>query len=256
MNDFSLISLVLVLVLQAFLVVILLWREVVARFPFFFAYNAFAITAESLKFLVHRDFHAYYYVFLATQPCYALLGYLAVAEVFHRVFDRFRRLWWFRLLIPLVGVGALGLSVLIAALRPPVEASHFLAAVFVLEILVRLLQLGVFLLILALGNLFTLLWRQHSFGIASGFGLAAVGTLAAIVARSILGTRYAFTLQFVPSVTYFMAVVIWLVSFLKPLPADPLQDLRPLLTPDAMDNWAEGFRQGSKAFKRKSPLNL
>jgi hypothetical protein len=237
-------------ILQTWLAALLMRRRVIGRFRFFFVYTLFAIGAEIAKFAFRANPATYFHVFLATQPIYALLGYLAIAEIFYGVFKNFHRIWWFQLLFPVFGILALGLSILIVALRPPKQANEFLATVFVLEIIVRCLQLGVFFLIFGLANFFSLSWRQYSFGITAGFGLAACGILAAIVGRSIFGTKYAAMLQFVPSVTYLLAVLIWLVSFLKPLPLDPLRDVRPLLTPEMMRELYERYKRLTKGLFR------
>lgn len=243
MTRLGTILLVAVLLLQTWLALILLWQGTARRFRFFSAYTIFAIVAESAKLIVHRNFEIYYYVYVATQPLYALLGYLAIAEVFHRVFKNFYGIRWFKLLFPAFGVCALLFSVLLVSLHPPLQATPFLATVFVFEIVVRCLQLGVFFLIFGLANFFNLLWRQYSFGITSGFGLAASGILVTMIARSLFGTKYAFVLQFVPSVTYLCAVIVWLVSLLKPLPSDPLQDFRPLFTPEGMRELYERYKR-------------
>lgn len=232
-----------VLLLEAWLAFVLLWQGMARRFRFFTAYTVFAVLAELAKWIVHRNFRYYYYAYVATQPLYALLGYLAIAEVFHRVFKNFHGIRWFKFLFPTFGACALVFAILLVYLRPPVEAGPFLATVFVFEIVVRCLQLGVFFLIFGLANFFNLFWRQYSFGITSGFGLAACGILASMVARSIFGTKYAAVLQFVPSVTYLCAVIVWLVSFLKPLPSDPLQDFRPLFTPEGMRELYERYKR-------------
>jgi hypothetical protein len=230
-------------VLQTWLAVLLVQKRAARDFRFFFIYTVFAVIAEITRFAVHGNFRTYVYVFWISQPIYALLGYLAIAEVFYHVFKNFYGIRWFRFLLPGMGIFMVGLSVLIAILRPPIQAGQFLTTVFVFEIIVRCIQLGVFFLIFGLAQFYDLFWRQYSFGIASGFGVAAFGILATIVARSIFGTKYALALQFVPSVTYLLAVVIWLAAFLKPLPPDPLRDVRPLLTPELMRELYERFKR-------------
>jgi hypothetical protein len=231
-------------VLQTWLALLLVRKGAVRTFKFFFAYTVFAVIAEFVKIaLAQRDFHLYVYAFLVTQPIYALLGFLSIAEVFSHVFKNFYRIWWFRFVFPSFGVLAVATSVLIAVLRPPVQANAFIATLFVLEIIVRCLQLGVFLLIIVLANFYELFWRQHSFGIATGFGVAALGILVATLVRSIFGTTPVFVLKFLPPLSYLAAVLIWLISFAKPLPPDPLGDVRPLFTPELMRELAERYRK-------------
>lgn len=230
---------------QIALAILLVRRKVVGAFRSFFVYTVFAIVAEATKFAVRGNFYTYGLVFFVTQPIYALLGFLAIAEVFNCVFGSFRRFWWFKFLFPGFGLLAVAISILITALRPPVQASPFLATVFVLEIIVRCLQLGVFFLIFGLAEFFDLYWRRHSFGIAAGFGLAAFGILATIVIRSIFGTKYASVLQFVPSVTYLLAVLIWLISFLRP-ERDPFEGMDHLFTPELFIERLEEYKRRFK----------
>jgi hypothetical protein len=243
MNYITALSLLVAPLLQLWLAILLVRKRVARDFRFFFVYTAFAVVAEIVKFLFRGDPLTYFQVYLVTEPLYALLGYLAISDVFYQVFQNFHRIWWFKLLLPGMGLLMLGLAVIIATLRPPLQASEFLATVFVLQIIVRCLQLGVFFLIFGLARFYYLFWRQYSFGIAAGFGVAAFGILVTFVARSIFGTKYAPALQFLPSVTYLLAVLIWLVSFLKPLPPDPLREVRPMLTPDLMRELYERYRR-------------
>jgi len=231
-------------VLQVWLAVLLGRRGAVGYFRFFFAYIVFAIIAGLLKFFaLQAAYTVFYYTFLSTEPIYALLGYLAIAEVFYHIFRNFYRIWWFRFLFPTFGLLALGVSVFIAVVRPPVQATPFLATVFVFEIIVRCLQLGVFFLIFGLAKLYGLYWRQYSFGIAAGFGIAAFGLLLTFVLRSIFGTKHAFMFQLISQVTYLLALLVWLVSFLKPLPPDPLQEVRRSLTPEMLQDLYEQYRR-------------
>lgn len=243
MNSITALSLLVAPLLQLWLAALLVRKRVARDFRFFFIYTVFAVVAEVAKFLVRANPLTYIQVYLVTEPFYALLGYLAIYDVFHQVFRNFQRIWWFKFLLPGMGLLMLGIAITIATLRPPMQAGEFLATVFVLQIIVRCLQLGVFFLIFGLARFYYLFWRQYSFGIAAGFGVAAFGILVTFVARSISGTKYITALQFLPSVTYLLAVLIWLVSFLKPLPPDPLREIRPLLTPDLMRELYERYRR-------------
>src|SRR5437016_1873386 len=101
------VSLLSVAMLQALLVTLLVRKRVVNDFPFFFSYTVFAVVTGLTKFFVRDNPVIYYYAFLATEPIYALLGYLAIAEVFYYVFKTFYRVWWFKFLFPAFGILAL-----------------------------------------------------------------------------------------------------------------------------------------------------
>ena len=72
--------------------------------------------------------------------------------------------------------------------------------------------------------------------------MAAFGILATIVIRSIFGTKYASVLQFVPSVTYLLAVLIWLISFFRP-ERDPFAGLDHLFTPELFMERLEEYKR-------------
>ena len=115
-------------VLQTWLFFLLVRRRLVRRFPFFFAYTVFAVLAEVLKgVLLYRNSRgwAYFYVAWGVDALYAVLGFLAMVEVFQHVFANFFYLRWFKFLMPAVGAGMLGTAVLIAVVHPPVDASRW-----------------------------------------------------------------------------------------------------------------------------------
>ena len=135
-------------VLQTCLAVLLSRRQAFKTFPFFFWYTVFAVIAEALKFaLVISDRHntvTYFYVYWGAEAIYAVLGFLAIHEVFRHVFENFNRLSWFKFLLPAVGVIMLGISALIPIFHPAVETEPLLESIYSLQIAVRCLQLGIF----------------------------------------------------------------------------------------------------------------
>src|SRR5438067_10434091 len=142
-------------VLQLCLALLLIRRRVLKFFPFFFAYTIFAVIAETGRFFLFKGPYAYYYYFFwTTEALYAVLGFLAIYEVFSGVFRNFYRLWWFRLLLPAMGILMLALSLLIPLTRPPVHAPVTLVTIIVAEIAVRCLQVGLFVLTFLLARIF------------------------------------------------------------------------------------------------------
>jgi len=234
------------LVIQACLLVLLLARRAYRRFPFFLSYTIFAVLVEVARMIVAiRSFNTwtYFYLYWGGEAVYAVLGFLAMYEVFREVFSNFYRLAWFRFLMPSVG----GLMLLIAALipltHPPSHAPAILALIFNLQIAVRCLQLGVFLLIFLLARVFNLYYRQYAFGISAGFGIAAMGILAGTLVRTHFGLQHGIFFQFAPAVSYCVAVAVWLVSFVRPEPTDPFADFQHLFTPELFLRELERYRR-------------
>jgi hypothetical protein len=231
-------------VLQLCLLILLAHRRVLRSFCFFTTYTAFAIVAAIIKFFVRDSDATYFHAYVVTEPIYAVLGFLAIYEVFRQIFSDFYRIGWFKFFLPGIGLLMLAASVLIAEVRPPVQASRFLATVFILEIGVRCLQLGMFFLILILAKAYNQR-RRYTFGVTVGFGVSAFGILFTIVARSEFGTKYAYLLTFLPSVSYLIAVLIWLAAFWRPEP-NPNGDARLPLTPEFFIEQLRRYKQHAK----------
>jgi uncharacterized membrane protein (DUF441 family) len=222
-------------VLQTCLVVLLLRRRASRAFPFFFAYTVFAVGAEVCKFALALHQHntlQYFYLYWGAEAVYAVLGFLAIHEVFRHVFENFDRLPWFKYLLPVVGVIMLGIALLIPIVHPAVDTEPLLESIYSLQISVRCLQLGIFFLIFLLARIFDLDYRQYAFGIAVGFGIAAAGILLGTLVRTGLGLKFIMFFQYFPSVAYCIAATVWLASFIRAEPEDPFRNFRHLFTPE------------------------
>ena len=113
--------------LQSCLAILLVVRGTYRRFRFFLAYTVFAVVAEASKFFFFvrdKDGWAYFKVAWGAEAVYAVLGFLAIYEVFRHVFENFDRLPWFKFLLPAVGVVMLGISILDSYCAPPVRQSR------------------------------------------------------------------------------------------------------------------------------------
>jgi len=237
-------------VLQGCLAVWVLRRRVYRRFPFFVLYTLFAIGAEACKvsflLLGKQNTLKYFYLYWGAEAVYAVLGFLAIYEVFRDVFENFRHLRWFRALLPAIAALMLALAVLIPVVHPAVDTEPLEEGIFSLQIAVRCLQLGVFCLIFWLARFFDLDYRQYAFGIAAGFGIAAAGILAGTLVRTGLGLKFLMLFEYVPTVAYCLAVTVWLVSFIRPEPEDPFRNFRHLFTPELFLKQLQRHRQDVK----------
>ena len=240
-------------VVQTWLTLLLVRRRAYKSFPFFFTYTVFAVVAELCKFTVAQYSQhpmQYFYLYWGAETIYAALGFLAIHEVFRRVFENFKSLPWFKFLLPIVGLGMLAISVLISTVHRAVETAPFLEGIYSLQIAVRCLQIGVFFLIFLLARVFNLDYRQYSFGIAAGFGIAAAGILLGTLVRTGLGLKSLMFFQYVPVVAYCMAVAVWLASFLRVEPDDPFRNFRHLFTPELFVGRLARYKQDVRGMFR------
>jgi hypothetical protein len=240
-------------VLQTWLTFLLVRRRAHKGFPFFFTYTVFAVVAELCKFAVAQySPHpmTYFYFYWGAEILYAALGFLAIHEVFRRVFENFESLPWFKFLLPMVGLGMLAISALIPIVHRAVETAPFLEGIYSLQIAVRCLQIGVFFLIFFLARAFELDYRQYAFGIAIGFGIAAAGILLGTLVRTSLGLKSLMFFKYVPSVAYCIAVTVWLASFVRAEPDDPFRDFRHLFTPELFAEQLRRYKQEVRSIFR------
>ena len=234
------ISLTLIVVpaaLRAWLIAVLLRRGLQRQFRVFFLYNAFGVTIAVLKLVaLSIGYRTYFVVYWTTEIPYTLLELLAMLEVFPITFKTFSLLKVFQRTIWAVAAVMIGISLLQAILMPPQHVNRLLAWIYSLEIGVRYVQGGIFVLFVALVKFWQIEWRQYTLGIVLGFGVLVIGTLTPGMLRSEFGTNFTSAFKYVPAVAYIIAVFIWLVMFYRPQAPDPQQSRRAPLSPGEVAN--------------------
>lgn len=240
-------------VLQGLLAILMVWRGTYRRFRFFFVYTLFAIVAEITKFILYdpnRNTWTRFWITWGLEAIYAVLGFLAIYEVFRYVFENFQHIAWFKFLLPVTGAIMLGIAVLIPIVHRAVDADSLLEGIFALQVAVRCLQLGTFFLIFLLARIFDLDYRQYAFGIAAGFGITVVGILLSTLVRTGLGLKFLMFFKDIPSVAYCIAVTVWLASFVRAEPDDPFRDFRHLFTPELFAEQLRRYKQEVRSIFR------
>ncbi|SRR6266700_3121989 len=222
------------LALQGCLAYFLFARGLHKQFRFFYVYTVSAVVIEIVRFGFRNHLEPYFYIYWATEALYAVLAFLAIHEVFRWVFRNFYKIRGFWLLVPIITL----IMLLIIALRlhqpHMVEAYRIISVIISSKIAVSFLQLGIFALFFFLVMLFHLGWRQHPFGIAFGFGIAAAGSLVVFLLRSKFGTKFDPIVRITPPVAYIVAVVVWLATFISRPSSQPMPSWGSVLTPEEM----------------------
>src|SRR6266481_2210227 len=257
MSVINSLSLVALLVLQGGLAVLLAWKRVYKRFPWFFTYTVFSLLAGTVKLFVRKNALAYFNAYWSAEALYALLGFLAVYEAFRWVFRHFYLMWWwFKYLLPGIGTLMLAIAIIKGLLFPPIEVRHDLAIIYVSEMAVRCLQGGIFALFVVLVRLHSLPARTYAFGISLGFAISAFGIFLAVSVRSEFGTKVAPLVKLLPAVAYMVAVGIWLAFVIRPEPPDPFEGLASSVAPERVIEILDQYtRQLKDLFKRCSPTS-
>jgi hypothetical protein len=207
-------------VLAAVIAIVMLSRGLHRAFKYFFAYIVTQILAFVVAFPTYRYNHsAYFYVSSLATAVSVALGFMVIYEAFLDVFRPFHTLRdlgtvlfkWAGLVMLLVA-GVVSVSTRSSDTAPWVEA------ILTAQRCVRIIQVGMVLFLLIFARYLGVSRRQHSFGIALGFGIFAVVELAAIAILA--GYRVSpVALSVVNVGVYDGAILIWLGYMFAKSPA-------------------------------------
>lgn len=183
------------------------------RFPLFAAYTIYSIVATVLRnILLVVNPRLFVIVFWGTEALYIILGLAATYEAFRMAFRPLYRIWWFRALVYLVILVPLAISVGVILKTPSTDVDRTGASILLVQIGTRYVQGGLFALAVVMIRFFHLPASRYAAGIIDGFGINAIGILAASLLRSNFGTNYNTFFRFAPVVGYIIALLIWLTS--------------------------------------------
>ncbi len=219
-------------ILQLLLSYILVRGRAYRSFPWFFAYTLFALLAAMARFAAKNQATVYFYLYWGTDVVQSLLGAVVMYEVCRGVFQYLGRVWWVRVIFPVLVLIAVGLTLSRIGQQPP-GTDAIMAGAVGIELGLRFLQVLTFVTSIVLVALFGLRWRQHHFGISSGYGVYAAVNLFTTTRYYESGTRFTFLWGWVSVITYTVAVLIWLWYFSTPIKAvAPSSDEPPLSLQD------------------------
>ena len=203
---------------------LLVRRHAYAALPYFFAYVAFAVGADLIRFCVHSRRFLYVPTYWITEAIYDILGMLVMYEVLRSALGSFARGRWARLAPAALLIVGVGLSLAHRQAVPP-KVTGFLVYIVLGEIAVRFMQVLVFAGLVTLVPLIGLRWRQYPFGVATGFGLYATVMLLTTIKFSDFGTRFKLLWGITSLVAYSVAVLIWIWFFSAPQLGTPASTL-------------------------------
>jgi hypothetical protein len=231
------------IVLQSLLLCLLLRRNTTRDNPWFVAYTAFSIAASIVKLIIFRNATIYFYLYWAVQSIYAVLGLLALYEVFESMFRHYFRRPWFKSLFPATTLLAVSFAILRSVSAHTTLDANITHFVLAFEFGVRLIQGVFFVLLWFLVWLTGIRWRQYPLGISTGFGAQATFLLLASLIRSEFGTNFNFLLVYGSLVAYILTLLIWLWFYSSPQPPDPTRDSVPPLSRQDLDNYLAAIRK-------------
>jgi|SRR5664279_5580045 len=218
--------------LQITLLLFMIRRKFHSVFPRFFSYIVFQILKSACLFVAYRYFNDSYFDAYWTGNALSVIFAVAVMdEILASLFKEYGGIqsvgttifrWSCGLLLLVAVLGALSNS--------DFSGENLVAAVFAFDRSMRLMQVGLFLLLLLLCRFLKHCWRQPVFGIALGFGVFASIELilVSVVLRS--GGSQAAVISLLKSAAYNAVTLVW-IGYLQQQP-----QLLPKLEPDTSAN--------------------
>jgi hypothetical protein len=243
-------------VLQTAIAVVMFRRGLHRPFKFFFAYIVAQVLTFILVFPAYRLNHAaYFYLWWFTTAVSVVLGFEVIHEAFLDVFRPFHTLRDLgTVLFKWAGLVMLLVAGVVSVSTNASEIAPWIQAIMTAQRCVRIIQIGMVLFLLFFARYLGVNRRQHSFGIALGFGVFATVELAIIA--SWVGQHLSdASMSIVNVVAYNCTLFIWLGYMLAKSPAretasnllrpqrweQSLSDIQHPVSPDSLIPMFEGM---------------
>jgi len=161
----------------------MLRRGLLRHFKFFFAYIITQIVGFAILFpaFVWRSYAALFYLYWASNAISVTCGFLVIHEVFVDVFRSFHTLRDLgTVLFKWAGLVMLLVAAVVSVSTNSPQVAPWMQAIITSQRCVRMVQVGMVMFLLFFAQYVGVSRRQHSFGIALGFGSFAVIELVLI----------------------------------------------------------------------------
>jgi len=198
----------------------MLWRKLHRKFPVFFAYVVFQLVNFAVTFPAHQygSYNFYFYSYWVGATISMAIGFKVIHEIFLDVFRPYHTLKDLgTVLFKWASLVMIFVALVVAVASPPGQ-SPIVLAVMTMQRCVRVIQCGLILFLLVFSRYLAVSWKQHSFGIACGFGLFAAAELAgsALYAGGAISDQ---TLAVLVTVSYGCAILVWVGYAVTPGPS-------------------------------------
>ncbi|HEY6301820.1 MAG TPA: hypothetical protein VIX14_02030 [Terriglobales bacterium] len=205
--------------LQITLLIFMVRRKVHRVFPRFFSYILFQTLKSACLFVVYRHFPENYFNAYWTGNALSVIFTVAVMdEILRSLFKEYGGIQLLGTTIFRWSCGLLFLLAILGALSSSeTGGDRVVAAVFAFDRSVRLMQVGLFLLLMLLCRIFRNCSRQQVFGIALGFGVFASVELILVSFVMWYGSGHAAIISLLKSTAYNAVTLVW-IGYLKQQP--------------------------------------
>ncbi len=187
-------------------------RNLFRKFKFFFAYILMQISSFVLLYpsFVRHSYSTFFYLYWASNAIGVFLGFMVIHEVFLDVFRPFHTLRDLgTVLFKWAGLVMLLVAGVVSVSSGSSEMVPWMQAIVTTQRCVRIIQVGMVLFMLVFARYLGVSRRQHSFGIALGFGCYSMVELALIASWAGHHLVNA-SINLVNVVAYNVALATWL----------------------------------------------
>lgn len=216
--------------LQIILLSFMIRRKLQGVFPRFFSYILFQILKSAVLFVAFRYFKdSYFDVYWTGNAISVLLAVTVMDEILHHLFKRYSVIETLGTTIFRWACGLLLLVAFVSALSSQAgSADRVVAAVLAFERSVRLMQCGLFLLLMLLCRVLRDCWRQPVFGIALGFGVFASIELILVSIVMWQGDGPGAVVSLAKSMAYNVVTLLWIGYLKQEVEPVPVRSVSPV----------------------------
>lgn len=217
--------------LQITLLRFMIQRKLHVVFPRFFSYILFQIVKSGFLFVIYRYYDGSYFdAYWTGNAISVLLTVTVMDEILHNLFQQYGGIQNLGSIIFRWSCGLLLLlSIVNAFSSQQASADRVVSAVLAFDRSVRVVQCGLFLLLMVLGRFIRNCWRQHVFGIALGFGVFASIELMLVSVVMHYGDGMAAIVSLVKSAAYNAVTLVWIIYLRRQSQSIPVIDVAPQL---------------------------
>lgn len=212
MNSLTFLSWLAGPVLQITLLICMVRREFHRVFPRFFSYILFQVLKSGCLFVAYRYFPDNYFDAYWTGNAVSVIFTVAVMDEILR--SLFKEYGGIQVLGTTIFRWSCGLLLLIAILgalsSSEAGGDRIVEAVFAFDRSMRLMQVGLFLLLMFLCRFLKNCWRQQVFGIALGFGIFASVELILVSVVMLYGDAHVAMISLLKSSAYNAVTLVWI----------------------------------------------
>jgi len=218
-------------VLETVLLACMVHRKLHRVFPRFFSYIIFQVLKSGILFLTYRYYEeAYFDAYWTGSAISVILAVTVMDEILQHVFKDYGGAQNLGAVIFRWACGLLlVLAIVTAVTSQDGSADRVVAVVLTFDRSIRVMQCGLFCLLMILCRLLKNCWRQQVFGIALGFGLFASMEMILVSLAMSYGGKAGPTLSLVKSAAYNVVTILWIGYLRQQAQSIPAVEMVPRL---------------------------